>query len=111
MSDANGAIVRVFTLDSYRDRGQQLSITTDASVWGFGAVLCVDGIPRHSISDCISPDDEDIFKYRTGDPKGQQTWECLAMLIALCGWRDWWMRDSVQLHIQGDNLGMLSLVA
>jgi hypothetical protein len=42
-------------------------------------------------------------------PKGQQIWECLAILVALRTWVDRWRKQRVNLRIRGDNVGSLLL--
>ena len=52
-----------------------------------------------------------MFEHRLGDAAGQQTWEALAMLVALRAWAPYWREERVLLEVTGDNIGVLHLVS
>ena len=103
--------MRVYTVDHYRNRGIRVCIVTDASPWGLGAVLLADNRPIAWIASAISAEDVDAFGFKIGDCAGQQTWECLAMLIASRHWHMFWMTRRVVLVCRADNVSVLTLVA
>ena len=45
MNRETDAIVRIYTLEAYLGQGQKGQISSDASPWGFGAVLIIDDMP------------------------------------------------------------------
>jgi hypothetical protein len=59
-----GTLSRNFTCDAYFRVGRQVEIITDASPWGVGAVLFVDGVPVECCMDGIHPNDERCSTYR-----------------------------------------------
>lgn len=81
-----GAIVRIFTLEAHLGQGQKVQISSDASPWGFGAVLIIDDIPVEYYSEQLSEDDLTTFQMAVADPAGQQIWEALAVLVSLRMW-------------------------
>jgi hypothetical protein len=110
LSEQRGAIIRTFTVAAYKCWGQTVSIITDASIWGFGAVLTIDSIPVAYIISILDKNDTETYGFASGDPEGQQTWECLTMLISLRAWKDYWQRERVVLQCKGDNMGMLHML-
>ena len=82
----------------------------DASPWGLGAVLLINGRITEFFTDPLTDDDVALYKHDLGDPAGQQTWESLAVLVALRLWQPRWQAGRVQLRIMGDSIAMLTLV-
>ena len=58
----------------------------------------------------MSPDDEAVFDTAAGSSVGQQSWEALAILIALRIWVSHWKDKRVNLKVRGDNVGALTLI-
>ena len=106
-----GTIQRVFTLQSYLRMGVQVDIVTDASPWGFGGWIAIDGNIVEYFAEAITNEDLVKFNLKLGEHLGQQTWEALAVLIALRQWRMHWMTVRAKLLIKADNMSALALVA
>ena len=62
--------------------------------------------------DIITQRDERRYRHRSGDHRGQQVWEALAILVALKAWAPIIMgkRFSWRLSVRGDNVTALNLV-
>ena len=70
------------------ERGSRVTIVTDASPWGFGAFLTLNGKPTAWFALPISDLDLEITGHARGDCRGQQSWEALCVLILFaCGRR------------------------
>ena len=104
-------ICRKFTLAAFRRQGPVVVITWDASPYGMGATLQIQGQFVEFFAVRISQADQDILGVQAGDCKGQQVWEALAGLIALRQWAVHWQHTPVVLQIRNDNVGALSLFA
>ena len=60
-----------------------LTVVTDASPWGIGAVLYYGGRPLAYVADSITTEDEQRFATRAGRCSDQALWECLAILVGV----------------------------
>ena len=105
-----GAIVRIFTLEAHLGTGQKIQIASDASPWGFGAVLIIDDVPVEYYSEQLSKDDLETFQLSTADPAGQQIWEALAVLVSMRMWSLHWRRSKAVLEVRSDNVTALTLL-
>ena len=63
-----------------------LVISVDASPWGIGGILHINGKVVKWFSDIIQDDDLRILKAARADPAFQTTWEDLAILVAVRIW-------------------------
>ena len=106
-----GAVRRVFHIDTYLGRGRKVRIVTDASPWGYGAWISIDGVLLEYFSDAVSESDEKILGIKKGTCEGQQVWEAMCMLIALRVWAKYWQADRVILMVRNDNYTVLTMVA
>ena len=84
-----GDITRVFRVNAYLRLGVQVDIVTDASPWGLGAWLRVNGVVRQYFAVPLE-DELRVFDIQSGDCAGQQVWESLCCLVALRVWATWW---------------------
>ena len=66
--------------------GEEAEVQTDASPWGTGGSLTVNGEIKEYFFDCLHPDDMKRFGYAVGDCAGQQCWESLSIMVALRLW-------------------------
>ena len=89
----------------------QLTLTVDASPWGFGGVFCQCGTAKELFSEAVSAEDQDILSVTVGSPDGQQVLEAMALLIALRTWRPRWIHARAAVAIRGDNVTMLTMIA
>ena len=106
-----GPLSRSFGLHDDR-RPLAWSITTDASPWGFGAVLS--RLPSlHPVAyyhDAPGPADIQRFDAQTGDPAFNTLWEALAILVALRVWQPHF-GPGPPLQMRSDNLGVLQALS
>ena len=110
LSREEAGIKRVYTLEHYRGAGTKVVITWDASPYGMGAMLQLDGVIHEFFAIPISEDDQRILCTEAGTSEGQQVWESLAGLIALRLWAKHWQGCRAKLQIRSDNVGALTLL-
>ena len=87
------------TQGAFRKLGPVVVITWDASPFGMGATLQIQGQFREFFAVRVSPAEQDILGVQAGDCQGQQVWEALAGLIALRQWAVPWQHTPVFLRI------------
>ena len=105
-----GAIVRVYTLSAFGNRGKRINICTDASPWGLGAAIFIDEVAVGWFSSALTQADFDMFDMVAGDPAGQQIWEALAVLVSMRIWSSLWRRSRVKLEVRADNVTALTML-
>jgi len=105
-----GSLIRTYSLPTYMGLGNVVTITTDASPWGLGGILCINGQVAACFSSPIIDIDEKTFGHKIGDAAGQQTWEALSQLVALREWKSYWMELQIQLGVRSDSIGTLTLL-
>ena len=88
--------------------GTHIAITMDASPWGMGAVITVNGRPFAFFGIPIDGDDLAMFGFERGDHRGQQTWETLVVLVALRHWSHMWKHTHAILVIRSDSVAALT---
>ena len=81
-----GPLYRQYSRTSYFGESGHIEIYLDASPFGLGGVLCINGRPVTYFTSPLSEHDERIHNQTIGDSTGQQAWECLAVLVALRAW-------------------------
>ena len=91
LAEQIGDLVRHYSVDSFLRRGQRITITTDASPYGIGAVLELDGVISSFFADRITPLDRDILGLGAEPSSSdQQALEALAVLVSLREWSRVW---------------------
>ena len=103
-------ITRQFSIEESRGAGQVIGIGTDASPWGIGGCLAVEGTFTKYFYDKVTDADLAVFGIERGSCNGQQTLEGLAVLVALRTWSDIHDSKFFRLQVRGDNIGALSLL-
>ena len=78
---------------------------------GLGGIMIQGGVMTHHFFSPLSSIDEEIHGRTIGDSAGQQTWECLAILVALTIWQTSWDSKKCELRIRSDNIAALSMGA
>ena len=111
LSSETGPIRRVFTLDAYLRRGAQVTMGFDASPWGIGGWLRVDGQIVSYFADGVTTQDQEILHVEVGSSSAQQVLEGLAILVGLRAWRTHWLTSRASLSVQSDNVAALSAVS
>ncbi len=91
--------------------GTRVRIVGDASPWGLGAYLLVDGSVASWYSCPLTPQDGEVLRTPVGSSSGQQVWEALNRLVALRLWASRWHSHRVTLEVRADNVTALTMVA
>ena len=111
LKGSNGELERRFTLDAYLNKGEHITVTTDASPWGLGAVLEIGGVITSYFADAVSEVDKKVLSLAAdGSSKDQQALEALVILVALREWAPVWTDRRVQISVRSDNTAALSMV-
>ena len=103
--------MRVMHVDAHYHRGVKVDIIVDASPWGIGGILSLDGHPCEHFAVATTHDDARHLGVEiTRDSRCQQAFEALAMLIALRHWHYQWAHRRCVIHVSGDNMAALSMI-
>ena len=112
LNGSEGNLVRTMTLAAHLRRGQSVTITTDASPYGLGAVLTVDGTIVSCLADTFCEMDKSVLGLnQVLGSEDQQALEALTILIALREWSHHWTATRLVLTIRTDNIAALTMVA
>ena len=111
LHDHHSGLSRRFSFESFQQPASRVRITTDASPWGMGATLELDGVIVRYFTCEITDADCELFNLDRGDSAGQQALESLCALVALRAWCKYWNRARSVLEVRGDNVAMLTLMA
>ena len=85
------------------------TITTDASPWGIGGVMRVEGCTPQCFSSPIPAEALKRFKAQTGLSKFNTVWEGLALLVAFRIWLPS-LGHGAQVRAKSDNVGVLYMI-
>ena len=96
---------------SYFDDAVNLHFVLDASPYGLGGVAYVDGVHVEFFWSDLTEHDERIHKYKRGDSRGQQCWECLVVLVATRAFSNILLHRKASIKLRPDNMSALTLVA
>ena len=95
LQEHGGDLIRTMNTDSHFRRGVKIEITTDASPYGIGGFICIDGQPVEYFAAPADANDANVVGVPYAqDSKRQQAFEALALLLALRHWRYRWARAS-----------------
>ena len=98
-------------VDSHYRRGTKVDIIVDASPWGIGGILSLDGVPCEFFAVATTAEDAARLGLELShDSRCQQAFEALAMLIALRHWRYHWAHERCVIHVAGDNMAALAMI-
>eukprot|EP00972_Heterocapsa_arctica_P046271 6826428-Heterocapsa_arctica.AAC.1 len=82
-------------------------IYADASPWGFGAFLTIDGIPTEYLAGAWDEADCERLGLSIGDCRGQAVWEALALLVCLRAWAEHWQLRQAVIRVKSDSKAAL----
>ena len=94
LRDQKSDMQRHFTLDAFRGRGEVVTMSFDASPWGAGGFLTVDGVLRSWFTTEFTEVDEKAVGMPFGTSSAQQVAEALAILFGLRAWLSAWVDKS-----------------
>ena len=101
-----GVLGRMVDIREWQD-GPSIVIATDASPWGLGAVLEIDGIPQSFISEAITHADAERLGFEIGSCRGQSAAESLAILVAMRSWLPLWRVRRTAISVRSDSQAAL----
>ena len=110
LSGEMAGILRRYNLRNFVGSSSRVIITWDASPFGMGATLQINGRFSEYFAIQISQEDTQFLQTPSGTHEGQQVWEALAGLISLRLWKDHWQGKRAKLHIRADNIGSLTVL-
>jgi len=110
ISHQKGAVKREYTVESYLEKEIDTQIITDASPWGLGAVLVVQGVAKAFFGVALTVEDEVQLDIKIGEAACQQVVEALCILVALRTWADAWKLSRCVFGVRSDSVSALSLL-
>ena len=108
LNHQRGALVRTWSVFVDLSDAACVTLTLDASPWGLGGVLSLDGIMKKYFYSRLTVTDARLHKRQLGSSKGQQTWESLSVLVALRIWQEHWQGKRVRVEVRSDNYTALT---
>eukprot|EP00435_Cladocopium_sp_Y103_P040827 s1627_g11.t1 len=102
-------LVRRWDVAAFANKGEHVAIMWDASPYGLGAVLILNGVIREYLFDVAQPFEMELLGITVGSSESQQAMEALAGLVALRIWKPHWMSARAFLALRSDNVGALTL--
>ncbi|CAK0804234.1 unnamed protein product [Prorocentrum cordatum] len=88
-------------------RQPSIEIVCDASPWGLGAVLWVDGAARAYLFDEVGPADVEELGVEKGSCKAQAVLEALAIAVAARTWLPRWAQHRTGVRVKSDSMAAL----
>ena len=105
------SIMRPFLWEAFELPANRTVFTVDASPFGFGAVLTVNGEITEYLTDQLTDYDCKFLGVAWGKSDSQQVMEALGMVVALRTWKKAWQHWRSVVAVRGDNVTMLTMVA
>ena len=87
-----------------------IQMVMDASPWGMGGVLFINGRPKEWFASPLEDYDLKILEEKRGMPDGQASFEALAILIALRAWAQTWQDEAALILTRSDSMAALGAV-
>ena len=106
---SDGTLERTFTVAAWLREDTVAELFVDASPWGLGAALRLDGTWTAWLSDASTEEDKTVLEVEIGSSKVQQLAECLCALVAFRAWLPR-LQGRVFLKVRGDSVAMLTLI-
>ena len=107
LNSTPGKLERVYYLSTYLNDGPQITLELDASPWGLGGVLVINGSPVSWFASALSTDELHVLDVKLGDCAAQQTVEALAALVALRAWKQHWVNSRATVRVRSDSVSAL----
>eukprot|EP00971_Amphidinium_carterae_P338836 6476358-Amphidinium_carterae.1 len=101
---------RQFPVEAFIAPAAAVRVELDASPWSLGGLLIQDDKPIRMFTSKLTHHDEAHYGHRIGDASGQQTWECLAVLVAIRHWRAEISNPSRRWALVSDSVAALMMM-
>ena len=108
--DENQSPSRSYKVSTYLGEGSSVEINMDASPWGLGAYIAVNGVIIEFFKSAISEEEARILGMEIGSPSSQQAAEALVALVASRLWKSHWLDEGTTLRVKSDSVAALILV-
>ena len=103
-----GSLTRSWALDRYVAPATDMLVIFDASPWGIGSYLVINGVISNYMLSKLTKHDESVLRITIGDPRAQQIVELLSLLVSLVIWAPILEHSKCQLRLRGDNVSALT---
>ena len=103
-------ILRRFSVRAHFCDAIKIDLLLDASPWGVGGVLVIDGLPHEYFASKLTKDDERILRLTIGTAAAQQTVEALAVLVAFTLWHPHFTSRRCTLQVKSDSISALYML-
>ena len=100
----------MYPLRTHFGRGDDVLICTDASTIALGGFLALRGVIVAYFSSSLSDSELDVLGHVRGCAKGQQTFEALAILVALRLWSSQWAQSRARPTVRSDSVSALTVL-
>jgi hypothetical protein len=110
MHDEGASLSRTYKVATYLGKGQAIEINMDASPWGLGAYISINGVIVEFFRSAITVEESQILGMVIGDSSSQQAAEALVALVALRLWKAYWQTEGTTPRVKSDSVAALILV-
>ena len=100
-----------FRRGAFWNQGTPVKIVGDASPWGLGAYIMIDGVIIEYFAVALNDWVAGYLNAPIGSCTGQQVWEALNLVLALRAWKARWTTTRISLEVRADSVSALTLVA
>jgi hypothetical protein len=94
-------------LQTWLGHGDRIELCLDASPWGLGGFLTINGKIRSFFRCGLSDEELELLALRRAESAAQQTVEALAVLVGLRAWKSHWLHKHVVLKVKSDSVSAL----
>ena len=105
-----GSLTRSYALKCYLASSSEVEVCVDASPWGLGAYLAKHGAIVEYFHSSVSIEEASVLGQQIGKCESQQTFEALAVLVALRTWAAHWIGTRSRLRIRSDSVSALVML-
>ncbi len=111
LDETSGNLIRTFTVEQHFNKGEPVVICVDASPFGMGAWLAINGVAAEYFVDSVTDLDCSILGVENSGSQGQQAFEALALLVAMRTWLPRFRDRRITVTGRSDNIAALYMVA
>lgn len=111
LDGVSGAMHRLYSLSTFCGLGPAVMMTFDASPWGAGGYLTIDGRPASWFATQFTEVDAEMLRTQFGGSESQQVAEAMAVLIGMRLWIEYWRDCKPSLAVRSDSVAALTMLA